>query len=212
MRPARSRPVALAPDLGEDGGEEDMLPRSDRVSLDADKAEKASHSGADPLHQQLLVADDLHRRGGEGLEDGDRGSGAAARGVDGQVDGIAQALDARSVLAPAGQAVPPGIGLLGGIVLLGEALLQGVLRVHPGKEVLLAQLRERQHEVAHVPLGVDDDGGYAVQGGLLQQRDAQPGLAATGHAHAHGMGHHVLGVVKEEVLLHCFAGKVILAP
>ena len=47
---------------------------------------------------------------------------------------------------------------------------------------------------------VDADGRDAVDGGFLQQRQAQAGLAAAGHADADGVGRQVLRVVEHQVV------------
>ena len=61
-----------------------------------------------------------------------------------------------------------------------------------GRKSSAAQLGEGQQQVGQVALGVDDDGRHAVDGRLLEQVDAQAGLAAAGHADKHGMGDQVL--------------------
>ncbi len=53
-----------------------------------------------------------------------------------------------------------------------------------GRKSAGREIGERQQQVAEVALGVDDEGRDAVDRGLLEQRDAQAGLAAAGHADA----------------------------
>src|SRR5204863_8197932 len=71
--------------------------------------------------------------------------------------------------------------------------------VDPRTEVLGCQARERQEEVRQVPLGIDGNRRDAVDGGFLDERQAQPGLAAAGHADAKSVGDQVPGVVEDRL-------------
>ena len=90
-----------------------------------------------------------------------------------------------------------------------QALVAGVARegfrtlrlalVDPGPEVGGAQVREGQQEIREVALRVDRDRRHAVERRLLDQVDAEAGLAAPGHAHADRVRDQVLGVVEERL-------------
>ena len=103
----------------------------------------------------------------------------------------------------------PQFRLLAGVVVGRDALARGVVLVDPGPEVGRAQLGEGQHQVAQVALGIDDDGRDAVEGRLFEQADAEARLAAAGHAHADGVGHEVLGVVEQQIVLERARGQVV---
>jgi hypothetical protein len=57
-----------------------------------------------------------------------------------------------------------------------------------------------QQQVGQVALGIDDDGGNAVQGGFFQQANAQASLAGAGHTRHHGMGGQISGVIVERLV------------
>src|SRR6185436_10777501 len=82
--------AALAPRGLEELREQDVLAAPERVRLDAKEPEKARRGGADPLPEELHVV--AHGRGWrrERLDDRDRQPRSAARGVDGDVSGVAE--------------------------------------------------------------------------------------------------------------------------
>ena len=187
-----------------------MLPALDGVRRDTDQPQQAGGGGAHPVAQRLLVALHGRRRRRQRLEDAHRQSRVGTRSVDGEVGRGLQPGDAGSVLAPVGQPLLPGLGLLLGEVLRRKAFLGCLLRVHPGQEVLRLEVGEGQHKVAEVPFGVDHNGGDAVERRLFQQRDAQSGLAAARHTHADAVSDQVLGVVQKEAGILLF-GQVVFA-
>ncbi len=139
----------------------------------------------------------LGRRRRERSEDRERPAGVAARREDRDLRGVAQAADALAVLAPRGEPLAPLLGLGRGELVARDPLARGVLLVDPGQEVLRAQLGEGQQQVGEVALGVDDHGRDAVDRGLLEQVDAEAGLAAAGHADDHGVRDQVARVVEQ---------------
>ena len=90
------------------------------------------------------------------------------------------------------------LGLLARVVGGRKSLLPRVVLVDPRQEILRPQLGEREHQIGEVALGVDEEGGDAVDRRLLEQGEAQTGLAAARHAHAHCVGDEVLRVVEHE--------------
>ena len=102
--------LALGPRRAEDAREQDVLAALDRVGVDAEERQQARRDGAD------LLADApprrSGRRGGANEPSTETGRpGVAARRVDREVGRVAQALDARAVLAPVGEALRPQLGL-----------------------------------------------------------------------------------------------------
>jgi hypothetical protein len=85
-------------------------------------------------------------------------------------------------------------------------------RIDPRCEVLRAQFRKSQQQVAQVALRIDGDGRHAVDGCLLQQRQAQAGLAAAGHADADRMRGEVARVVQQRLrMVHAALGVELTA-
>ena len=106
-------------------------------------------------------------------------------------------MDTGSVLLPGGEALFPVVGGLGGEGVDVEALGAGVVGVHPGREFFGAEVGEGEEQVREVAFGVDYDGGDAVNGGFLEESDAESGFAGACHADADGVGDEVFGVVEE---------------
>ncbi len=146
--------------------------------------------------QQLRLVDDRFRRRLERLEDRQRQTGAAARRVDGDLGRGLEAGDARAVLVPIGQAGLPAVGFLRSESLGGELPGAGFVGVHPRLELLRRQAGEGQHQVREIALRVDGEHRQAVDGGFFDERDAETGLAAAGHADADGVRQQIRRVVE----------------
>ena len=189
--------LALAPHGVQDRREQDVLAALERVRIDAEQSEQAGNCRANAFLECGGVARGGRVRCGKRAQDRQRTAGVRARRVDRDLGGVAQALDARAVLVPLGESLAPGLGRRSREILDRLALAGRLARVHPGLEVRGLQVRKRQQQVADVALGVDGDGRHAVDGGLLQQRQAQARLAAAGHADADGVGGQVPGVVEQ---------------
>ncbi len=86
------------------------------------------------------------------------------------------------------EAFAPRGGGVGGQLLDGDVLAAGVGGVDPGREVRGAKIGEGQCEVAHVSLGIDDQGGDAREQRFLEEDDAEAGLARAGHADDDAVG------------------------
>ena len=199
--------LAVGPGGAEDARDEDVLAALDRVGVDAEQRQQAGRDGADLIAHGLRVGAVGRRR--ERAEDRDGQAGLAAGRVDGEVGRVAQALDARAVLAPVGEALAPQLGLRLRVVVGRGARLGGVVLVDPRPEVLRAQGREREQQVGEVALGVDHDRGDAVDRGLLDDADAQAGLAGAGHADADGVRGQVLRVVEDIAVAQRLALDVV---
>ena len=77
-----------------------------------------------------------------------------------------------------------------------------VVLVDPGPEVLRAQRREGEQQVAEVALGIDHDRRARRRSRPPRcSAEAQPGLAAAGHADADGVRRQVLRVVEDVAVL-----------
>ena len=94
----------------------------------------------------------------------------------------------------------------------GDILLSGRFAlVDPRPKVARLELGKRQQQVAEVALGIDRDRRDAVERRLFQQRQAQPRLAAAGHADANGVRREILAVVEQR-LGRRFARRQIVRP
>jgi hypothetical protein len=137
-----------------------------------------------------------------------RASRPARRRSSGELGRIAQARDARPVLTPFRQSLLPALRRAG-CELLGRLVLDArLVPVDPGEEIRRLQIREGQQQVGEVALGIDHDGRNAIERSFFQQREAQTGLAAAGHADAQGVRHEILGLVQSQPRLRLVAGKI----
>ena len=89
-------------------------------------------------------------------------------------------------------------------------LATGIVGVDPGTKILGQQVGEGQEQVGHVALGIDDQGGDAIEGRFFQQDDTQAGLAAAGHAQADGVGRQVAGIIVHSLIEGLALRQVIL--
>ena len=120
--------------------------------------------------------------------------------------------DALRLLAGLDQSLLPTLRELLGVVIHAEVARPRVVGVEPLGEITRREVGELKQEVRQVALGVDDDGGDAVDGRLLEQRDAQAGLARAGHADDDAVGREVAGVVHDVLVgLDGLGGEVVLA-
>ena len=183
--------AAFAPGPVEEVGQQDMLAALDGVGVDAEKAEQARDRGQDTVAEGGGVLRDNFRRRGEGAQDLEGASGRVAGRVDREIGGLLHAPDPLTVLAPLGQALPPGLRRTRRIIVGRHPFAGGLTLVHPRPEIGRRERREGQQQVAEVALGIDGDRGHAVDGGLFEQGEAQAGLAAAGHAQDHGVRRQV---------------------
>jgi hypothetical protein len=190
----------LAPRALEDVREQDVLAARHFLRIEARQAEKAGHHRRHPVAQRAGIGQKLRGRRGERTQYRERQPGFGARRVDGDVGRGAEPGDALRGLAPFGEAVLPGFGGFRGQLGDGQSLARGIARIHPRLEIAGSERGKGEQEVAEVALRVDADGGNAVDRGFLEQRQAQTGLARSGHAHAHRMRGQVAGIVKDQVL------------
>ena len=175
---AQVQVFAFAPGVLEDVGEQDVLARAHGVYiLHAHQPQQRGDGAGDLLAQQLAVALPGDGRGFERGQDADGDAGIGAGGVDGKVGSVLEGQDAVRADIPACQAVFPALGGFGGGLLDGLAFAARLVGIDPGLEVLRQQVGEVQQQVGEIALGVNQQSGHAVQGGLFQHTDAQAGLA-----------------------------------
>ena len=185
--------LPVLPGVAEDRREQDVLAALDRVGVDAEQAEQAGRGRGDALAEQLAVVEDRLLGRGERLEDrhGDARRCCRACRSRSRRRRAAAGCGRRpgpSSPGPSSTAPPAAAANCSGV----DALLARVVLVDPRPKSSGARFGKRQQQVGEVALGVDDDRGDAVDRGLFEQRDAQAGLAAAGHADADGVGDEVL--------------------
>jgi hypothetical protein len=192
----------LSPGAIDQGREQDVLATAQGIRVHADESEQPRDGGERALAQRVGVGHDRRRGRREGAQHAERDARASARSVDGDVGGLAQARDTRAILPPSSEALAPGLGGGARVLVRGVALARRLCRVDPGTEVRRAQLGKVEQQIAQVALGIDGDGGDAIDGGLFEERDAQTRLATARHADANGMGGQVLRVVEGQLIAH----------
>src|SRR3954469_25414461 len=191
----------LRPRVREDRRQQDVLAALDRVGLDADKTQEARDGRDDAFAQELAILAQRRGRRGERRQDRDRDARARAGGVHGELRRVSQAADALAILAPRRETVLPELRLLRRERIGAEPLLRGVLLVDPWSEVFLPQVREGEHEIREIALRIYRERRDAVERRLLDERDAEPGLSAAGHPHAHRVRDEILRDVEDEAAL-----------
>ncbi len=201
--------LALAPRGVEQGGEQDEFATADRIGVDAEQSEQAGDGRADTLLERGGVVRDHGIGRCKRTEDRQRPASVRAGRVDVHDGRVTQALNALAVLAPLLESLAPGRCGCRRELVDALALARGFAGVDPGLEVFRPQLRKGQCEVGDVAFRVDDDGGNAVDRGLLEQRHAEAGLAAAGHADADRMRRQVARVVQQFVA-ELLRGRVVL--
>ncbi len=200
---------AGTPSSAENVGNEDVLAAAHRIGINAEETQKARGREADPIEEEFAILEQCRRRRGEGGEDRHRNAGRRARREDGEIGRFAQTLDPISILSPRGEAVPPQRALLRGEVVGRQILPLRVAFIDPWPEILRPQLREGEEQIAEIALRIDGDRRHAVERGLLDQADAEPGLAAARHADADGMGHEIARIIEEESGLRLPRGEIV---
>ena len=183
----------LGPGVVDEVGQQDVLAAGERVGRDADQPEEAGHEALDLVGDGLRVG--AFGRPVQAPDDVEAHAGGGARRVDGERGGVLERLDPGAVDAPRGQALLPGARHLGGVTAL-----------HPGGEPVGRERREGEEQVPEVALGVEDQGGDAVEERLLDEIDAEAGLTRSGHADDHAVGGEV-GRLEEDLL----AGAPVVA-
>ena len=179
--------LAGRPSGVEQTGKQDVLPALDRIRRNSHQTEEAGDRRVDAVPQRLIVGADRRGRGGERLEDAHRQTRVRSGRVDGEFGRVSETLDPARVLSPVREPFFPHVRLLRGEVIDREGFLGGFLLADPRAEILGTQQRERQHQVGHVSLGVDDDGRNTVDGRFFQKADTETGLSAPSHAHAYAV-------------------------
>src|SRR5947209_5123689 len=98
-----------------------MLAALDRIGINADEGEEAGDGGADAIVQKFLIRQEGGGWRRERAQHGDGTTGGAARRVNTECGGVAQALDARAILSRLRQAIAPLLSLSGGEVIGADA-------------------------------------------------------------------------------------------
>ena len=186
-----------APVVLEQIREEDVLAAADRVGLDPDQAEQARDGALDLVPDRLLVRLPRERRRLQRADHVQRHAGLGAGRVERHLGGVAQRLDPVGADARTLQAALPELGRLLGVLVRALAGVAGGRLVDPGPEARGREVGEREREVAHVALRVEDQRRDPLGERLLEQHDPETGLARAGHPDDHGMRSQVVRVEDE---------------
>ena len=192
--------AAIAPRMIEDLRQQNVLPALDRVGVDAGEREYAGGGGLDSLAIQVDVVDQCVVGRRKRPQDRDRYAGVGAWRVHGDVGALFQLPDSLAVLTPGLQALLPQRGLRRGELIDCLTLVRRGPRVHPRFEVRRGELRERQFQIRQVAFWVDRNDRDVVECGLLQEPNAETGLAGAGHADDDRVGRQVFGIVEDQVV------------
>src|SRR5262249_23601506 len=84
--------------------------------------------------------------------------------------------------------------------------------VDPRLEVIMPKIGKREHQVGEVAFRVDQQRGNPVERRFLEQRQAQPGLAASSHPDADRVRDEILRVVEDEGGQELLARQIEAAP
>ena len=188
------------PRILQDRREQAELAAAQRIGIDAEQAEQARRRALHAFGQQLRIIRDTGAWRIERTQDREGDARVAARRVDRDIGLFAQRGDALRGLAPLRETFRPLLRFLRAEFLRGHAGFARILLADPRGEIASSHLRECQEQVSQVAFRVDNERGDAVHGGLLEKRDAQPRLAAAGHADAHTVRGQVARVVEQEVV------------
>ena len=162
--------------------EQHVLAARQRIGGDPDEPEQARHRALDLVAERLRLGIPGERRRAQRAEHVERHAGGRPGRVDGDVGRVLQLLDLLGAGALRREPLAPGRRRLLGELLDGDSVGLRIGGVHPGLEARRRKVGEREREVAHVALRVDDQGRNAGQQRLLEQDDREPGLAGAGHA------------------------------
>ena len=130
-------------------------------------------------------------------------------GVNSHVDLFAQRANAQGPLTPRGETLFPHFSLLRGIRLGVQSLALRVFGIDPRPKIFRAQVGKSEEQIAEIPLGIDDDGWYPVNGSLLEKRKAKPGFPASGHPHADRMRHQIARIIKQRSVAGRFLRNIV---
>ena len=194
--------ASLAPGVGDQVREQDVLAARQRVGADADETEQPGDVALDLVADELGIA-----RVGRHLEradDVDRDARSRPGRVDREVRRRLQRGDVRPRQSPSRQSLAPGLGLLGGEGVGSETLGRGLAFVDPRTEVGRLQRRKREAQVGEIALGIDHQRRPPRGEHLLDEHDAEAGLARARHADDHAVRGQVVGVDADVV-----AGAVV---
>ena len=201
MRPADRGPGRRVHAASRMRREQDVLAALQRIGVDAERApSRLVAVRADALAQQLGVVADRRRRRGERL----RGSRAAGRRCCPACRSRSRRRRAAARCARRPGPSPPGPASRARPAAPRSRPALSPLRrassslIH-GRKSSGAQSGNVSSRLPRSPLGSMTIAGNAVDRRLFEQREAEAGLAAAGHADADGVRHQVLGVVEQQV-------------
>ena len=179
----------------------------ERIGIDADQAEHSRGESLDLVSECLCLLLEVELGCRERTDDVERYPGTASRREDGEPGAVPQRTDVGTTQIPGGETFFQRSAVSVARSVGGLALPLRLTHVHPRLEIGWRQVGERQQQIGHVPLGIEDERGNPAAQRLFEVDHAESGLAGSGHTHDHSMCREVIGVVVDELVVLCaFAG------
>ena len=172
-----------------------------RIGFDAEPA-RAAQPPSQPMRSRNAprIESLLGGRRSERLQHRQRQARAAARRVDRDVDGVAEAGDARAVLLPLGQALAPGLGRLRGALPRRRCPCARLRRCRSrARSPRAAAPGKLSSRLPRSPFGSMAMAGMPSIAASSSSDRHRPGLAAAGHADADRVRRQVARVVEQQV-------------
>jgi hypothetical protein len=93
----------------------------------------------------------------------------------------------------------------------GLARPSGFVLIDPRAKITGCERRKRQQQIAEIALWIDRDDRNAIDCRLLNEGQAQPGLAASCHPRTHRVRHEIAGVIQHRRFEPLSSGDVVFA-
>ncbi len=197
-----------APCVLDEVREQHVLAARQGVGIDPDQPEEAGHQALDLVAQGLGVVVPGQRGRTQRADHVQRHARVRPRRVDRHVGGVPERLQAVGADTGSRQPFTPARRRASGVLLDRDPLGVGLGCAHPRREARRLEVGEREREVAHVALRVDREHRDSREQGLLEQHDAEAGLAGAGHADDDSVGREIGGPHRQALVF----GLISLGP
>ena len=193
---------ARAPVVLQQVREEDVLAAAERVGLDPDEVQQARDRAFDLAANRLRVRVPRELGCVERADHVQRHARLGAGRVERHLGRFAQRGDPLHPHPVLGETSLPELCGLPRVLVRALARVACGRLVDPGPEARGGEVGEREGEVAHVALRVEDQRRDPLRERLLEQHDPEARLAGTGHPDDHRVGRQVVGVEHELAAIH----------
>ena len=93
-----------------------------------------------------------------------------------------------------------------------NAFFRGIVLVDPWPKNRRIQRWKRQEQIGNVALRINHDRRDTIHRRLFEQSKAKAGLARSGHAQHHTVGHQILRIIKHQTILDLLGLEIVFAP